>query len=73
VPPAKSSEFFGFYALSGRLGTVVGPLVFAVVAQTAGTSRVAILSLVFFFVVGGVLVSAVNLEEGRATALEADP
>lgn len=69
VPPAKSSEFFGFYSLSGRLGTVVGPLVFAVVAQMAGTSRVAILSLVLFFAIGGALISAVNVEAGRAAAL----
>jgi UMF1 family MFS transporter len=72
VPPSRSSEFFGFYALSGRLGTVVGPLVFAVVAQTAGTSRVAILSLVVFFVAGAVLLSRVDVESGERTALEAD-
>jgi UMF1 family MFS transporter len=70
VPPSKASEFFGFYALSGRLGTVLGPLVFAVVAQSAGTSRVAIISLVVFFAVGAALVSAVDVEAGRQAALE---
>jgi len=71
VPPERSSEFFGFYALSGRLGTILGPLLFAVVAQTAGTSRAAILSLVVFFVVGGLLVSAVDVPAGRRAAAAA--
>ena len=31
IPKGKSSEFFGFYSISGKFGNIVGPLVFAVI------------------------------------------
>ncbi len=71
VPPSKSSEFFGFYSVSGKFGNIIGPLVFAIVADWTGGGRLAILSLVFFFVVGAVLLTRVDVEEGRAAAKRA--
>jgi UMF1 family MFS transporter len=60
VPKEKSAEFFGFYNISGKFAGVVGPAVFGLVGQLGGTSRFGILSLIFFFVVGGVLLTAVK-------------
>jgi len=68
IPKGKSSQFFGFYAISGKFGNIVGPLVFAVVSQLAGGSRLSILSLVVFFVGGMILLSRVDIEEGRRVA-----
>ena len=72
VPPSKSSEFFGFYSVSGKFGNVFGPLVFAVIAEWTGGGRFAILSLVVFFIVGMALLSFVDVDEGRASALTAE-
>jgi len=68
VPVDRSAEFFGFYSTSGKLAGVVGPLVFGLVGQLAGSSRLGILALVVFFLVGGLLLLRVDLEEGRRQA-----
>ncbi len=74
VPKAKSAEFFGFYSVSSKFAGIFGPFLFAVVGQLTGTSRLSILSLIFFFVVGGILLSRVNVEEGvRVAAAEPPP
>ena len=68
VPKAKSAEFFGFYDVSGKFAGIVGPAVFAVVGQLTGSSRLSIVSLIVFFVVGGLLLTKVDEEEGIRVA-----
>jgi UMF1 family MFS transporter len=68
VPRKKSAEFFSFYNISGKFAGMMGPAVFALVGQLAGTSRLGVLSLIFFLVVGGVLLILVDVEEGRRAA-----
>jgi UMF1 family MFS transporter len=68
VPAGRTAEFFGFYSTSGKLAGVAGPLVFGLVGQATGTSRLGILSLVIFFVVGGLLLSRVDVAAGRRAA-----
>ncbi len=65
VPKKKSAEFFSFYNISGKFAGILGPAVFGLVGQIAGSSRLGILSLIFFFVVGGFLLFKVNVEEGK--------
>jgi UMF1 family MFS transporter len=65
VPKEKSAELFSFYNISGKFAGVLGPAVFALVGQLTRTSRLGILSLIFFFVAGGVLLMKVDVEEGR--------
>ena len=72
IPKGKSSQLFGFYAISGKFGNIVGPLVFALVSQLAGGSRLSILSLIVFFVGGMLLLSRVDIEEGRRVARAED-
>jgi len=74
VPHHKSSEFFGFFGVFEKFAGIVGPGVFAVMILVTGSSRGAILSLIAFFVLGGLLLSRVDVEEGRrvARAAEAD-
>ena len=70
VPKAKSAEFFGFYDVSSKFAGIVGPAVFALVGQIAGTSRLSIISLIVFFVVGGLHLTRVDESEGMRVARE---
>jgi MFS transporter, UMF1 family len=72
VPKAQTGEFFGFYDMSSKFAGLLGPLVFAVVGQLFGTSRLSIVSLIVFFVVGGLVLTRVNEEEGVRVARAAD-
>lgn len=72
VPKAQTAEFFGFYDMSSKFAGIVGPFVFAVVGQLAGSSRLSIFSLIIFFVVGGLILSRLNEEEGIRVAREVD-
>ena len=69
VPEGKSAEFFGFFNMVGKFGTVLGPLLVGLVAYLTGSSRASILSLVLLFAAGGLLLLWVKTpatESGRA-------
>ncbi|HYC50192.1 MAG TPA: MFS transporter [Gemmatimonadaceae bacterium] len=68
IPAHKSAEFFGFYSVFEKFAGVVGPLLFDLAITMTGSSRSAILSVIVFFAVGAVLLSRVNVAEGRAFA-----
>jgi MFS transporter, UMF1 family len=68
IPREKSGEFFGFFSVMDKAAGVLGPLVFSVAAMLTGSSRNAILSVVAFFIVGGVLLSRVKVAEGQRQA-----
>jgi len=72
VPKAQSAEFFSFYSVSGKFAGMFGPLVFALVSQIMGNSRLGIVSLVIFFIAGGLLLTRVDEEKGIQVAQEAD-
>jgi MFS transporter, UMF1 family len=55
VPDGKSAEYFGFYNMVGKFGTVLGPALMAAVALLANSTRASILGLLVLFVGGGVL------------------
>ncbi|MCQ6558673.1 MFS transporter [Paenibacillus mendelii] len=69
IPPSRTAEFFGFLSLSSKFSSVAGPFVFAVTGTITGSSRLAILSLVAFFIIGIILLAFVNLDKGRREAL----
>jgi MFS transporter, UMF1 family len=52
IPVEASAEFYGFYSVFNRFSAIWGPLVFAVIRETTGSSRQAILSVIVFFIVG---------------------
>ncbi len=52
IPPGKEAEFFSIYEVSERGTSWIGPLLFGLVNQVLGSLRPAILSLIFFFIVG---------------------
>jgi UMF1 family MFS transporter len=70
IPRHKSSEFFAFFGVFERYAGILGPAVFAWVVGHSGTSRNAILSILAFFIVGGWLLTLVDVGEGRRAARE---
>jgi UMF1 family MFS transporter len=72
VPKSQSAEFFGFFSTSSKFAGIFGPLIFGLVSQLAGASRLSILSVIIFFIVGGLLLTRVDEEEGRRVAREED-
>ena len=72
IPKYKSSEFFAFFGVFERYAGVLGPAVFAWVVGHTGTSRNAILSVLAFFVLGALLLTRVDVAEGRRAARAAD-
>jgi len=72
VPKDRAAEFFGFFSSSSKFAGVFGPLVFGVVSHFVGGSRAGVVSLVVFFVIGGLLLARVDVEEGLAAARRAE-
>ena len=72
IPRQKSSEFFAFFGVFERYAGVLGPAVFALVVSQTGSGRSAILAVLAFFVIGGVLLTRVDVEAGRSAARSAE-
>ncbi len=52
LPANNEAEYFGFYEVSEKGSSTLGPLVFAAVVQLTGDSSLALLSLGVFFLLG---------------------
>jgi UMF1 family MFS transporter len=72
IPAHKSAEFFAFFGVFDKFAGIFGPALFALTITATGSSRDAVLSVIAFFVVGGMLLSLVDVEEGRRVAREAE-
>lgn len=70
VPVNKSAEFFGFFGVSSKFAAITGPFLFGIVGQITGNSRWGILAIAFFFIVGILMLSRVNVEKGIKEGLE---
>ncbi len=72
VPKNRSAEFFGFFSLSAKFAGIFGPTVFGLVSHFAGHSRFSIISVVIFFIVGAIILTRVDIDEGIRVAREED-
>jgi UMF1 family MFS transporter len=68
IPPGKEASFFGLYEVSERGTSWMGPLLFSIVIARTGSYRQALLSLIFFFVVGLVVLAITNTDEATRQA-----
>ena len=68
IPKHKSSEYFGFFAVFEKFAGIAGPAIFALSITLFGSSRMAVLSVIVFFVLGGLVLTRVDVEEGEAYA-----
>lgn len=63
IPDGQEAEYFSFYEISERGTSWIGPFLFGLMNQVFGSLRPAILSLIFFFVMGLILLPFVNVEK----------
>ncbi|HEY7911647.1 MAG TPA: MFS transporter [Blastocatellia bacterium] len=68
VPHGKEAEYFSLYEISDKGTSWLGPAVFALTYQFTGKYRLAILSLVTFFVLGLILLLFVNARKAIGEA-----
>jgi UMF1 family MFS transporter len=73
IPAGREAEYFGFYGISDKGSSWLGPLVFGLVNQIVGNYRAAIVSLVIFFVVGFLLLLAVPVRRAIIAAGNTPP
>jgi len=64
IPRGREAEFYSFYEVSDRGTSWIGPLLFGLANQIFLNLRPAILSLIFFFIVGLVALPFVNERKG---------
>jgi len=72
MPKSKSAEFFGFFSVSEKFNTILGPIIMAVVTKLTNNARYGIISLVIFFVVGMLMLQKVDIERGAQKAKAED-
>jgi len=68
IPADHEAEYFGFYEISERGTSWLGPLLFAAAVQMTGSQRVAIVSLIVFFALGLILLVGVNVRQAMLDA-----
>lgn len=72
IPKSKSAEFYGFFSVFEKFATILGPLLFGVVATIARQSRLSIVSLIIFFLIGIFILTRVNIDRGSLVAQAED-
>ena len=73
IPKGKEAEYFGIYEISDKGTSWLGPLLFGLAFQATASYRVAIISLVVFFVVGFVALAAVPIRKAIIQAGNTPP
>ncbi len=63
IPEGMNAEYFGFFSISQRFTSIFGPLMFALITDLTGSSRLSILSLLILFVLGGIVLKTVKSPE----------
>ena len=73
IPAGKEAEYYGFYEISDRGTSWLGPLAFGLTYQLTGSYRLAIVSLVVFFVAGFVALAALPVRRAVVAAGNTPP
>ena len=77
IPVGRESSFFGLYEISEKGTSWMGQLMFTIIVGATGSFRSAILGLIFFFIVGSVILLFTDTtkaihEAGNLTPEEAE-
>jgi MFS transporter, UMF1 family len=65
IPTGKEAEYFGLYEISDKGTSWLAPLIFALALQFTGNYRIAILSLLVFFITGLLVLLRVDVHGFR--------
>ncbi len=68
IPPDQEAEFYSFYEISERGTSWLGTFTFGVVNQLFNSLRLGILSVIFFFIAGLILLPLVNVAKAMQQA-----
>ena len=60
VPEKKRCEFFGFNGFASRLSAILGPIIFGSISSFTGNQRLAMLSLLPFFIISLIIFSKIK-------------
>jgi MFS transporter, UMF1 family len=60
IPKDSAAEFFGFYNMLGKFAAVLGPFLMGITSVVTGNPRYSIFAIIFLFVVGASILSAVR-------------
>lgn len=61
-PKGRMTEFFGLFALSGKLTSFLGPLAVGLVTTLFASQRIGIAVILVFFAIGGILLAGVQVD-----------
>jgi UMF1 family MFS transporter len=73
IPTGREGEYYGFYEISDKGTSWLGPLAFGLVFQLTNSYRIGIVSLVVFFLVGGILLATVPIRRAIVAAGNTPP
>jgi len=72
IPDGREAEFYSFYEVSERGTSWTGPLIFGLANQMFGSLRYGILSLIFYFIAGLIILPFVNVNKAVADVKKYD-
>lgn len=64
TPEKHQSEFYGFFTLSGKITSFLGPILLGATTTFFNSQRAGIATIFIFFLTGGVILSFVNENQG---------
>ena len=73
IPKGREGEYYGFYEISDKGTSWLGPIAFGVVFQITNSYRIGLVSLLFFFAVGFVLLLVVPVRRAIVAAGNTPP
>ncbi len=65
IPMDSEAEFFGFYAMSGKMSAIIGPIAFGVISYFTKSQKLALLSTLFFLIGGFIIMQFVKSDAYR--------
>ena len=68
IPQKMENEFFGFFAFSGKATAFIGPLLLGIMTKVFNSQRYGVAIVVIMFIIGFILLSSVDEENGIKTA-----
>jgi len=64
VPHSKETEFYGFFAFSGKALAFMGPWILGRMVELTGSQRYGVFSILVLFLIGGLILQTVDEAEG---------